>query len=257
MKLFDTHTHYDDIAFENDRHEVVSRLLSDNVAGFVAVGCTLERSELAVQLAEKYPQAYSAVGIHPQCVCDLPDDYLQTLKNLAASPKIRAIGEIGLEYCREYNKNLQMKIFREQLDLAARLNLPVIVHCREAFPDIFEILGDYKSKHNLNAVCHCFSGDGRDAEKLAEIGISVSFTGNIAFKKAERAEDACKNMPLELIMLETDCPYLAPPPFRGKRCDSGMMYYTAEKIAQIKRVSTEKVIETCNNNAKNFFKIEF
>jgi TatD DNase family protein len=231
-------------------------LLSGNVAGFVAIGCSLERSRQAVEIAEKYQNAYAAVGIHPQDAEGLPEDYLLTLKTLAESGKVKAIGEIGLEYYREYNEKAQKKAFREQLELAESLNLPVIIHSREAFADTFEILREFVSRTGLKAVCHCFSGDGEAARKLTGMGVYISFTGNIAFeKKTERLIEACGNVPPELLMLETDCPYLAPPPFRGKRCDSGMLWYTAQKIAQIKKCTTDEIIETCNNNAFRFFNI--
>ncbi|MCL2638274.1 MAG: TatD family hydrolase [Oscillospiraceae bacterium] len=259
MKLFDTHTHYDDRAYDADRDDLIQNLLDESVSGFMAIGCNLERSEKAVKLAEKYPREniFASVGIHPQDVDNLPPDYLKTLEKLAESKKVKAFGEIGLEYYREYNKQQQNKIFREQLELAQSLKLPVIIHSREAFADTFEILQEY-AKKELKFVCHCFSGDSAEARKLADLGVYVSFTGVIAFeKKTEKAVEACKNVPDELLLLETDCPYLAPPPFRGKRCDSGMAWYTAQKIAQIKNKTTDEIIEMCNNNAMRFFNIEF
>ncbi|MCL2109006.1 MAG: TatD family hydrolase [Oscillospiraceae bacterium] len=260
MKIFDTHTHYDDRAYDADRYELIEQLLSDNVAGFVAIGCTLERSQKAVALAEKYPneKIFAAVGIHPQDVESLPDDYLQALENLSQSPKVVALGEIGLEYFREYNKVIQQKIFREQLALAARLNLPVIIHSREAFADAYEILREYmQADSSRKAVCHCFSEDGEAAKLLCDLGVHISFTGAIAFeKKTERAIEACKAVPLELLLLETDCPYLAPPPFRGKRCDSGMMKYTAQKIAEVKNCTVDEIVRVCNENAMRFFGVE-
>ncbi|MDR2532877.1 MAG: TatD family hydrolase [Oscillospiraceae bacterium] len=253
IKLFDTHTHYDDSAYEDDRDELITRLLNGNVAGFIAVGCTLERSEKAVRLAEKYPPAYAAVGIHPQDVYNLPPNYLQILEKFAESEKVVALGEIGLEYFRKYDKTQQNKIFREQLELAQSLNLPVIIHSREAFSDTLEFLREYTLK-GLKFVCHCFSEDSEAVLSLAELGVYVSFTGAIAFEKnTEKAVNACKNVPLELLLLETDCPYLAPPPFRGKRCDSSMAWYTAQKIAQIKKRTTDEIVEICNDNAMRFF----
>jgi TatD DNase family protein len=257
LKLFDTHTHYDDYAYDSDRDGLLSRLLDESVAGFIAVGCTLERSEKAVAIAEKYANAYAAVGIHPQDAENLPPDYLQTLEKLAQSEKVKAIGEIGLEYFREFDAVRQQKVFHEQLELAQSLDLPVIIHSREAFPDTLEILQKY-AKRGMRFVCHCFSGGGEEARAFAKLGIYISFTGNIAFeKKTERAVEACENVPLELLLLETDCPYLAPPPHRGKRCDSSMARFTAQKIAQIKNKSADEIVGICNNNAKKFFGIEF
>jgi TatD DNase family protein len=255
LKLFDTHTHYDDRAYDQDRDELITRMLGDNVAGFIAVGCSLKRSAEAVRLAERYPleAVYAAVGIHPQDVNDLPAGYLKTLEAHAKSGKVKAIGEIGLEYYREYDKEKQRKAFREQLELAQSLKLPVIIHSREALPDTLEILHEH-TKKGIKAVCHCFSGDGADARAFAELGVYVSFTGAIAFeKKTERAVDACKNVPDELLLLETDCPYLAPPPFRGKRCDSGMAWFTAQKIAEIKQRTADEIVEMCNENAMKLF----
>jgi len=259
LKLFDTHTHYDDRAYDGDRDELLPRMLADNIAGFIAIGCSLERSEQAVRLAESYPHEHicATIGIHPQDVNDLPADYLKKLETLAASRKVVAIGETGLEYYREYDAEKQKKAFREQLDLALKLKLPVIVHSREAFPDTLSILREYVRK-GIKAVCHCFSGDGAIAREFTELGIYISFTGNIAFgKKTENLIDACKNVPDELLLLETDCPYLAPPPFRGKRCDSSMAWYTAQKIAEIKNRTSDQIVEMCNNNAMRFFNIRF
>lgn len=255
LRLFDTHTHYDDEAYggEAEQNALIKNLLNDNVSGFIAIGCSMERSARAVGIAEKYENCYAAIGIHPDDAENLPGDYLNTLKKLADNEKVKAIGEIGLDYYYEgYDEKIQKRVFTEQLELAANLNLPVVVHSRDATLDTLDILAEYKPK----AVMHCFSGSAETAEILVKMGVMISFTGVLTFKNAKKAVEACKRLPLEMLMLETDCPYLAPAPFRGKLCDSGMAWYTAQKIAQIKKRTTDEIVEICNKNAERFFGIK-
>lgn len=253
LKLFDTHTHYDDEAYDGNRNELINAMFGNNVAGFIAVGCSLKRSKQAIELAEQYENCYCTVGIHPEGAIGLPADYLETLEKLARNPKVKAIGEIGLDYYYEgYDKKRQEQVFTEQLELADKLDLPVVIHSRDATHDTLEILRKYKPK----AVMHCFSGSAETAEKLVKLGILISFTGVITFKNAKKAVLACKKVPLEMFMLETDCPYLAPMPFRGKRCDSQMAWYTAQRIAQLKKRTTDEVVSICNKNAEKFFGIK-
>lgn len=255
LRLFDTHTHYDDEAYggETERNALVSGLLNNGVSGFIAIGCSMERSVKAVGIAEKYPNCYAAIGIHPDDTENLPENYLETLKKLACNKKVKAIGEIGLDYYYEgYDEKRQKRVFKEQLELAAELGLPVVVHSRDATRDTLEILAEHKAK----AVMHCFSGSAETADILVKMGIMISFTGVLTFKNAKKAVEACKRVPLEMLMLETDCPYLAPAPFRGRLCDSGMAWYTAQKIAQIKKRTTDEIVEICNKNAEKFFDIK-
>jgi len=252
-KLFDTHTHYDDEVYK-DASELIKSMLAGNVAGFVAVGCSLERSKAAVKIAESYENVYAAVGIHPDDVDGLPDDYAVKLEALAASPKVKAVGEIGLDYhYGGYVRERQIAAFENQLGLAKKLNLPVIIHSRDAAADTLAILRE----HRPRAVMHCFSGSAETARELIKLGIMISFTGVITFKNARNATEACKAVPPEMLMLETDCPYLAPEPYRGKVCDSRMAWRTAEKAAEIKGLDVNELVGICNENAKRFFNIEF
>lgn len=266
IRLFDTHTHYDDEAYgsEKERNELIESLLQNSINGFIAIGCSLERSAKAVKLAEKYPNCYAAIGIHPDDAPHLPPDYLETLKNFAKSEKVKAVGEIGLDYFYEgYDENIQKRVFKEQLELAAELKLPAVIHSRDATRDTLDILKEYNGRSPVEtsrlkpkAVMHCFSGSAETAEILVKMGVMLSFTGVLTFKNAKRSVEACKQVPLNMLMLETDCPYLAPAPFRGKRCDSGMAWYTAQKIAQIKKRTTDEIVSICNKNAERFFGIK-
>ncbi len=250
LKVIDTHAHYDDEAFDSDREELLKRLLGSSVDKIITIGCSLERSRMAAELSEKYENIFAAVGIHPEDCYDLPEDYLYKIEQLAAGKKVVAIGEIGLDYHYEgYNKELQQKCFKEQLLLAAKLDMPVVVHSRDATKDTLDILREYKPK----GVVHCFSGSAETAREILEIGMMISFTGVLTFKNAKKAVEACSVIPIERLMLETDCPYMAPVPFRGERCDSSMVYNIAEKVAEIKGISVSEVIKTCNKNAEEFF----
>lgn len=250
MKITDTHAHYDDDAFDTDRFELLNKILEESVENIITIGCSLESSRKAIEIAENLHRIYATVGIHPSDCMNLPSDYTDTLRNLSKNPKVVAIGEIGLDYHYEgYNKEAQIECFTRQIELAQELSLPVIVHSREATYDTMEILKKFKPK----GVVHCFSGSVETAREIINLGMMISFTGVLTFKNSKKAVEACKEIPIEKLMLETDSPYMTPVPFRGKRNDSSMTYYIAEKIAEIKNMKIEEVIEICNNNASNFF----
>lgn len=253
IKLTDTHAHYDDEAFDSDRHELLTRLFSETVGCIITVGCAADRWADTISLAERYENMYAAVGIHPEDIYDLPADYLEQIEKLAQNPKVVAIGEMGLDYHYEnYDKEKQIQVFTEQLRLANRISKPVIIHSRDAVEDTMRILRAEKPK---KAVMHCFSGSAETAEEVLSLGLYISFTGVLTFKNAKKAISACQAVPIDRLMLETDCPYMAPVPYRGERCDSSMILSTAAKMAEIKGVSAEKMIEICNENAKRFFGI--
>lgn len=253
IKLTDTHAHYDDEAFDEDRDELLQRLFSESVGKIITVGCALDRWEDTVRLTEKYEGIYGAVGIHPEDIYGLPDDYLSQIEELTKKPKIVAVGEMGLDYHYEnYDREKQIEIFTEQLRLAQRLSMPVTIHSRDATEDTMRILREEKPE---KAVMHCFSGSRETALEVLSLGLYISFTGVLTFKNAKRALEACEAVPLDRLMLETDCPYMAPVPYRGERCDSSMILSTAAKMAEIKGVSQEEMIEICNRNAERFFGI--
>ncbi len=253
LKVIDTHAHYDDDAFDDDRYELLSSVLSESVDSIITIGTSIEKSRFSVEIAEKFDRVYAAVGIHPEDCVNIPDDYIELLKDMSRNKKVVAIGEIGLDYHYDgYNKDIQIKIFREQLELAEELNLPVIIHSRDATQDTMEILREYKPK----GVMHCFSGSAETAREIIALGMMISFTGVLTFKNSRRAVEACAAVPMDRLMLETDCPYMAPIPHRGKRNNSSYTVHTAEKVAEIKGLTTEEVISICNRNAISFFNLK-
>lgn len=251
--IFDSHAHYDDERFDIDRQETIDRLFNSGVVGIINIGCSLSRSQKSVEFANEYDGFYAAVGIHPEDVYDLPKDYLDTLADWCRNEKVVAIGEIGLDYhYDDYDRDLQIKVFREQLTLAKELDIPVIIHSRDATEDCMNILREFKPK----GVMHCFSGSAETAKEVLSLGMSISFTGVLTFKNAKRAVEALSVVPMDRLLLETDCPYMAPEPHRGKRCDSSLIPFIAEKIAEIKGLDAQTVLNTCTENTKKLFSIK-
>jgi len=252
--LFDTHAHYDAEQFDADRDEILSTLPSAGVTLVVNPGCDLPSSRLAVELAERHGFLYAAVGYHPEnCAPYQPED-LEALRELAKHPKVVAIGEIGLDYYWEENPpgELQQRVFRDQLALAEELDLPVIVHDREAHGDSLSIIRQFP---RVRGVFHCFSGSAEMARELVKLGWMVSFTGVLTYKNARKAVEAARAVPLERVMIETDSPYMAPVPHRGKRNDSRYVRLICEKLAEIKGVSFEECARVTMENGKRFFHI--
>ena len=254
MNLFDTHAHYDADAFDGDRDQVLSGLADRGVALVVNPGCDLTSSRTAVALAEKYPFLYAAVGYHPEnCGPYVPED-LDALRALAKCPKAVAIGEIGLDYHWEDNpsRELQRRVFRDQLALAEELDLPVIVHDRDAHAESLRLIRAFP---RVRGVFHCFSGSAEMARELVGLGWMVSFTGVLTYKNARRALEAAAAVPLERVMIETDSPYMAPVPHRGERCASGYVSYVCEKLAELKGISPEACAQATLENGRRFFRI--
>lgn len=251
--LFDTHAHYYDRAFDADRDQVLSALPGSGVGLVLCPGCDLPTSREAIALAEQYPHVYAAAGIHPEDALNLPENWLTELERLTRHPKVKAIGEIGLDYYwKEVPRDLQKEVFRAQLTLATQLNLPVIVHDREAHGDCLAIVQDFPQ---VRGVFHCYSGSAEDAKQLIKWGWHLSFTGTITFKNARKAPEVIQAVPLERLMVETDAPYMAPTPYRGKRCDSRYVYRMAETIAEIKGLPVEEVVRITTENGKRLFAI--
>lgn len=252
--LFDTHAHYDDDWFDEDRDALLAAMPEKGIGLIVNPGITPETSRFAISLAEKYPYIYAAVGIHPENCHDFIPEQIDELRELAKHPKVVAIGEIGLDYYWPENpsRELQQQVFRAQLTLAQELQLPVIVHDREAHADTLAIVKEFPT---VKGVFHCYSGSVEDARTLVKMGWMLSFNGAATFKNARKAPDVIAAVPMEHLMIETDAPYLAPVPFRGKRNDSGYVHLVAEKIAEIKGISAEEVTRITTENGKKFFNI--
>ena len=252
--LFDTHAHYDDEAFDPDRREVLAGLPQKGVGLVVNPGCTLTSSEKAVALAAEFPHVYAAVGLHPENCHDFQPEQIERLRQLAQQEKVVAIGEIGLDYYWEDNppRAFQQTVFRKQLALAAELDLPVIVHDREAHGDCLAIIKEFPT---VTGVFHCFSGSPEMAEELLKRGWYLGFDGPITYKNAKRAPEVAAVTPLERIVVETDAPYMAPVPMRGKRNDSRYLPYVIEKLAEWKGVTAEEMTRVTWENGKRLFRI--
>ena len=250
MRLFDTHAHYDDEAFDADRDEVLSTF--DGLV--IDPGCTLASSQAAIDLAARHPNVYAAVGIHPENCGDFLPEHINVLRRLARQPKVVAIGEIGLDYYWAENppREFQQQVFRAQLELALELDLPVIVHDREAHGDSLTIVRDYPA---LRGVFHCFSGSGEMARELLALGWYLGFDGPVTYKNARKTVEVAEMVPLDRILIETDSPYMSPVPMRGKRNDSRNVLYIAEKLAQLKGMTTEEMAELTGVNGKRLFNI--
>lgn len=250
--IFDTHAHYDDERYDQDRDVVFQQLSQNGVVGILDVGCSLESAEKAVSLANQYPFVYASVGLHPEESLNVAPDYLERLEKLAACEKVVAIGEIGLDYhYDETDKPSQQKLFSEQLLLAQKLRLPVIIHSRDAVEDTIAML---RQADNYGVV-HCFSGSAETAEVYLSMGYYIGFTGLVTFPKVKKVLEAIQITPPERILLETDCPYMAPVPYRGKRCTSDMIAFTAQKIAEIKGMQTQELVDIARENCRKLFGI--
>lgn len=250
-EIFDTHCHYDDHAFDEDRDELLGEILGQ-ISGVIHAAIDIKSSNFGIENSLKYETFYTSVGIHPESLENLSENYIEELENLLKSgnSKIVAIGEIGLDYHYEgFDKAKQIEVFETQLLLANKYNLPVIVHLRDATEDGMELL----KKHKPKGVLHCFSGSAETAKEVVKLGMYISFTGVLTFKNSKKAKKACEAVPIDRLLLETDCPYMAPEPFRGKRCDSRMIEKTATAMGEIKGVSTEEMLKTAKENARTLF----
>lgn len=248
--IFDTHAHYDDEIFNDDRDLLLKKLNSSSVCNIINAGTNLQTSKISIDLADNYDFIFASVGIHPSYCDQISDDYINILKSYCINKKVVAIGEIGLDYhYDEYKKHIQLRIFEEQLKLANELSLPVIIHDREAHMDTLNLIKKYRPK----GVIHCFSGSLEFANEVLKLGMYIGLGGVVTFKNANKITNVTKNIPVDRILLETDAPYMAPAPFRGKRCDSSMIIYSAMKIAELKQINTISLLEQTFENAKRLF----
>ncbi|MEG1981674.1 MAG: TatD family hydrolase [Clostridia bacterium] len=254
ISLFDSHAHLDDPKFDADRDEIITSLKAKNVTNVINIGANIETSIDSVKLANKYPFIYAAIGVHPYDTNIITTADIETLKELALNKKVVAIGEIGLDYhMEELNKEEQKKWFIEQLNLASSLSLPVIIHDRDAHFDTLDII---KKHYSGKGVFHCFAGSVEMAQELIKMGFYLSFTGVCTFKNAKTVKEVIKIVPLDKFLIETDCPYLSPEPFRGTRNSPLNVYRIAETIALIKDISYEDVCKYSFDNTKRLFNID-
>lgn len=254
--LFDTHAHFDDPRFDADRDEVLRSLKEFGVDMVVDIGASIDTTKKAIEIAKEYEFVYATAGVHPGETIGMTEEDLSELRRLAlSSKKVRAIGEIGLDYHYDNaNPEEQQHWFRQQLKLAKELEMPVVIHDRDSKGKAIEIL---KEMEISNGVMHCFSGSAETARELVDMGFMISFTGILTFKNARRAVEACAAVPIERLMIETDCPYMSPEPHRGERNFSGYVRFVAEKMAQIKQVSYEELCRITTENARHFYGIAF
>lgn len=251
--IFDTHAHYDDEAFDRDRDELLKSMNEAGVAFIVNVGASIDSTGKALELAGKYPFLYAAIGVHPSETEGMTKDDLSWLKEKAADPKVVAIGEIGLDYYwPDPDKAIQKKWFEEQLQLASETGLPIIVHSRDAAQDTLEILKEWQ-KEKIKGVIHCFSYTKEIAREYLNMDYYFGIGGVLTFKNAKKLIEAVEYIPMNRILLETDCPYLAPEPYRGKRNQSTYIDLVAERLAEIKKISKEEVLTITMQNAKEFY----
>lgn len=255
MILFDSHAHYDDRRFDKDRDALLSGLPKNGIGYVTNIGADLPSSRRSVALAEKYSFIYAAVGVHPHNADDMVPQDLDELRKLLQHPKVKALGEIGLDYHYDHSPRMvQMERFAQQLELASQEGMPVAIHEREAARDCLDILSHFDA-HKNGGVLHCFSGSLETAKVLIERGFYLSFTGVITFANARKSHEVIKWMPLDRLMIETDCPYLAPEPHRGKRNDSTMLHHTLEAAAEILGKPAEEIAAVTTENALRFYRI--
>lgn len=254
FNIFDTHSHYDDKSFDDDREKVISDIQENGVIGVLNCGSSLYGAEMSVKLSEQYDIFYAAVGIHPENANEFNEDSFEKIKELAKSKKVKAIGEIGLDYYWEENppREVQKDVFRAQMKLAEELGLPVVIHDREAHGDTLEIMKEFT---NVKGIVHCFSGSVEFAKECLKLGYYIGFTGVVTFKNAKKILEVAKEVPLDRMLVETDCPYMAPAPFRGKRNQSDYIRYIVEKLAEIKGLEPKEINDQFIKNIKQLLKL--
>ena len=251
--FFDSHAHYDARRFQEDQTQLLETMEAHQIGRIMNVGCDLTSSLQSIRLAEQYDFIYASVGSHPDDADHVDAGLVEMYRNLAAHPKVVAIGEIGLDYYYEdVPRAQQQEAFRLQMELARDLNLPVIVHQRDAYEDTLRIVDQFPE---VKGVFHCFSGSLEYAKEVIKRGWCVGFTGVITFKNARKAVEVAQWVPLNRLLIETDCPYMAPEPFRGRRCDSTMVPKMAEKIAELRGLPVETIAKITRENAMNLFGI--
>lgn len=253
--IFDTHAHYDDEAFDEDRDRLLAGLRDQGIENVVNIGASMKTSQNALSLTEQYPFIYGAVGVHPSETAELNDRLMDQLKDMAEHPKIVAVGEIGLDYYwDEPDRETQEYWFVRQLNLAKEVNLPVVIHSRDAARDTLDIIKEHHGG-KTGGVIHCFSYGTELAGEYLSMGFYIGIGGVVTFKNARKLKEVVEYMPMDRLVLETDCPYLSPEPFRGKRNSSLNLPYVVKAVSQIKGISEEEVISITRRNARTLYRI--
>lgn len=251
--FFDSHAHLDEACFAEDFDEILANMAQNHVRGMMDVGCDLPSSEAAIALAARYNWVWAAVGSHPDDADHVDEARILTYRKLARHPRVKAIGEIGLDYHYEdVPRDVQQHAFRLQMSLAEELDLPVIIHEREAHGDALAIIDEYPT---VKGVFHCFSGSPEMAGELVRRGWYIGFTGVVTFKNARKAVETARSIPLDRILIETDCPYMAPEPFRGRRNDPSLVPYVAQKIADLRALPVATMAQLTWDNAQRLFRL--
>lgn len=248
--IFDTHAHYDDHAFDEDREEVLRKVKASGVGRILNCSSNIESCIKTLEFVNKYDFIYGAIGVHPESADEVPGN-INKIGDMLEKDKIMAVGEIGLDYYYEgYDRELQIKAFREQMDIAGQLNLPVVIHDRDAHEDTLRIIKEFKG---VTGVLHCYSGSLDFAREVLKQDYYLGFTGVVTFKNAKKAVEVVREIPIERLLIETDCPYMAPSPHRGERNDSSYLVHIIEKIAQIREVDKDYITAvTCENGSRLF-----
>ena len=254
--LIDSHSHLEMPEFKRDLEEVIQRAKASGVEYIFTVGTERKDWQRALEISHSHPFVYAVLGVHPHNAKEIDDGTYSTLRRLCRDEKVRAYGEIGLDFYRNLSpRDIQLKRFREQIVLAKELGLPIVVHDREAHQETLEILKSEKAEE-CGGIIHCFSGDYQMAKECIQMGFYISVPGTITFKNADGFQEIVKRLPLESLLIETDAPFLAPVPFRGKRNEPSYVRYTAQKVAEIKKISFEKVAEVTSENAFRVFRLK-
>ncbi len=251
--IFDTHAHYDDERFDEDRDSLLKRLHQEGISYILNASASPESLETTMELAEKYPFVYAALGIHPHDAEKMNEDIMNKIRTLSKNDKVVAVGEIGLDYYYDNSpRDIQRYWFERQIELAKELRLPIIIHDRDAHEDTVNILKKTDVKQ-VGGIFHCFSGSAQMAMEMLKLNLYIAVGGAVTFKNARKTVEVVKAVPLEKLLVETDCPYLSPEPHRGKRNNSGYLVHIIRKIAEIKEISESEVAEITLMNAKKVF----
>lgn len=250
--IFDTHAHYDDEKFDSDREAVLSALPSKGVHAVLNAACDMESCLSSIRLSQTYDFIYASVGMHPHSAESFTQQDLETIASYTKQPKVVAIGEIGLDYHYDFSpREIQKQVFERQIQLALDLDLPIIVHDREAHADTMELLKKYQPR----GILHCYSGSAEMAKEILKLGMYIAFGGAVTFKNARKVLESAASVPLDRLLVETDCPYMTPEPQRGTRCDSSLIAYTAQKLAELHQIDPQSLLDQTCKNAYEVYRI--